>query len=108
MARPMPRAPPVTTAILPWSFMSQSLSICIEPVDARRIGSERDPATLSQSELADDPRRQGPGLAAIHIQESVAPEMLGDSDRALPSVAFWQNLDMLWPDPDGGRAVLLG
>ncbi len=85
MARPMPRAPPVTTAILPSSLIADRSSLAIEAMDAAFFRRQPDLAARALTGYSPAARTVSrAAFAGIDMQERVGAEMLGERDRAFP------------------------
>src|SRR5581483_11065077 len=111
MARPMPRAPPVTIATLAFSFIAASrvdrAAALIEAMQMLRLRHQADLVGGMDAELAGAARGHLPDAGHIDVEEGVAAEMLGDADRALPAVAVAGHGDVFGADADGGGTRLL-
>src|SRR5262249_37822911 len=106
MARPMPRAPPVTTAVFRSSRIADRFSLVIETMDAALFRCQPDPAARSLDVFAGRAHGKPAASRRIAMQEGVGAEMLGESDRALPFTRRVRQGDMLRADPDRVRLVI--
>src|SRR5579862_5140082 len=80
----------------------------IESMQFRWIGRQERLLAVIETELTLDPSLDAAHTVDCDMEERVRTQMLGDADGARPVAALAGDLQMLWPDPDGLAAALLG